>query len=201
MPRAATVLPVPAIVLALVLALAGCGGDDDGAGGDGTGVTAASTTSTTAASTTAAAQPDDTAAGELPAACDLVPADDVNAATGLSLADGEEIGNELRAVCAFSATSSGGVGVTVGVEATGRFDEKAQSSQDALDDEPEELAGVGDRALVFYGDEDFPEGLGGVLVGIGDDLTIDITVQGAGDEATTSAAAVAIAELAVANLE
>jgi hypothetical protein len=181
-----------ALLLAAVL-VAACGGGDDDDGGDaagGPGEEAAETTTT---------------AGEgggpatLPAACELVPTDAANEATGLSLGPGAEIGDDRRAVCAFSAPESGGVGVTVGVELGGRFDEKAQASRDALEVDGEEIGDLGDRALWFYSDEDVPEGLGGVLVGVGD-LTIDVTVQGAGDEATTREASLAITELALSNL-
>lgn len=183
-----------ALLTAASLVLAACGGDDDGGG---TGEEAAASSPTTEGTTaTTAAGP----AATVPAsACELVPADAVNEATGLTLGPGAEIGDERRAVCAFSATESGGVGVTVGVEAGGRFDEKAESSQNALGDEGDPVDGLGEEALFFYDDEDTPEGLGGVLVGIGD-VTVDVTVQGTGDEDATREASVAIAEMAVENL-
>lgn len=184
---------VPTRLLALLLAaalLGACGGDDD----DVEDLAESTATTATTEAPTLGSEP-----LTLPDACELVPADAVNEVTGLSLAQGSEIGDERRAVCAFSAPESGGVGVTVGVEAGGRFDEKAEASRNALGVAGEEVGDLGDEALFFYDDEDTPEGLGGVLVGVGD-LTIDITIQGAGDEETTREAALAIAEMALGNL-
>ena len=172
---------IAALVLTVLLAAA-CGGDG---GGDDRADEVAS-------ATTAAA-----AAADLPDACPLVPPEDVNAEAGLHLAEGAEIGDERRAVCAFSATESDGVGVTVGIEAGDRFDAKAETSEDALG-AGDELDEVGDRALFFYSDDDIPEGVGGVLVATGS-YTVDVSVQGL-DEDRTREAAVAIAEIALATL-
>lgn len=183
---------LPVMVAALLLAAA-CGGDDDDGGDGGEAVTTTAPGSTA----TSGAAGDDGAA--LPDACELVPAAEAAEATGLSITDGAPTGDERRSVCAFPAGTNGGVGITVGVEVGGRYDEKADVSRNALGVDGEDVPGLGERALFFYSDENFPEGLGGVLVGQGD-LTIDITLQGAGDEATTRTAALAVAEVAVGNL-
>ncbi|HEX9993899.1 MAG TPA: DUF3558 family protein [Acidimicrobiales bacterium] len=189
-----------ASLLVAALALAACSGDGDSDGDGGDGGTAAGETSSSSATTEATST--SAAAGDaaVPAsACELVPTDAVNEATGLTLGPGADIGDERRAVCAFNATESGGVGVTVGIEAGGRFDEKAESSRNALGVDGEAVEDLGDEALFFYSDEDAPEGLGGVLVGIGE-LTVDVTVQGAGDEDATREASVAIARMAAEEL-
>jgi hypothetical protein len=186
-----------AVLLVAAVALAACGSEEEHADDEpdaeadaGTSLVTDETSSTTAPGT------EDEA---LPQACELVPRDAVNGATGLTLGEGAEIGDERRAVCAFSAPESGGVGVTVGIEAGGRFDEKAQASRDALGDEGEDVGDLGDDALFFFDGEDTPEGLGGVLVAVGD-LSIDVTVQGAGDEDATRDASLAIAQVALDNL-
>ena len=90
------------------------------------------------------------------------------------------------------------LGITIGIESGGRFDAKAEVSRQSLGDEGEQIDDLGDRALFFYSDDDLPEGVGGVLVAVGD-LTIDVTMQGL-DEAQMRDASVALAELAVSNL-
>jgi hypothetical protein len=186
-----------ALGVALALGAAACGDDDDDAAAD-TGDTAAASAASvddTAVDDTAV---DDTAAPlVLPDdACTLVPTDEVEAATGLALGEPAVGGDERRGVCTYSAADSGGVGVTVGVEPTDRFDEKAEASRTALGVEGEPVDGLGDEALSFFTDVDFPEGLGGVLVLV-DGVTIDVTVQGAGDEASTAAAGLAIAQVVI----
>jgi hypothetical protein len=130
-------------------------------------------------------------------ACALVPDDDAATASGLSLGEGVSGGDERRRVCTFQA-DNGQLGITIGVESGGRFDDKAEVSRQSLGDEGEPIDDLGDRALFFYSDDDLPEGVGGVLVAVGD-LTIDVTMQGL-DEATMRDASVALAELAVSNL-
>ena len=174
------------LLLALVLA-AGCGGDDDTAAED-----ASTTTTGDVTDDTDDTEPTD---DEPPNACELVPADEVNEAAGLTLGEGADTGDERRSVCAFSATESGGVGVTVGVEAGSRFDEKAARSEDIFGSPGEDIPDIGDEALFWFTTEEFPEGLSGVLIGKGD-LTVDISVQGIADEAEARDAAVAIATLA-----
>lgn len=109
--------------------------------------------------------------------CALVPPATVVGGTEFVLPAGVPGGDENRRVCAYTAGAAGGVGVTVGIEAGARFDEKAEASRSALGDEGEPVEGIGDQALFFFSDVDIPEGVGGVLVGIGD-RTIDVTVQG-----------------------
>jgi len=136
-----------------------------------------------------------TAAGELPDACELVP--DAATTTGLDIPEGAQVGNEERSVCAHTVGADGEIGLTLAVQGGSRFDEKAEQSE-AATGPGEAVDGVGDRALFFYDDEDIPEGVGGVLVEVGD-LTVDVTLQGL-DEATMRDAAVALAEEATANL-
>lgn len=128
-------------------------------------------------------------------ACALV--GDAAAITGLDLGEPVPGGDERRRVCAFSAPTPGGIGLTVGLEAGDRFDEKAETSAAAIG-ELEPVNGLGDRALFGYDDADIVEGVGGVLVGIGV-ITVDVSLQGA-DEATVRGAAITIAEAAVAAL-
>lgn len=110
---------------------------------------------------------------------------------------GVAAGDERRRVCTFQDETND-VGITVGIEAGGRFDEKAELSRQSLGVEGEEVASIGDRALFFFSDEDLPEGVGGVLVAVGA-LTIDVTMQGLPEE-TMRDASINIAELAVRNL-
>ncbi len=167
-------------------------GHDDGADE----ALAESTASTTADNTVASSAEPGSTLG-VADACSLVPDADVATATGLSLGEGVPGGDERRRVCTFQA-DNGDVGVTIGVESGGRFDNKAEVSQQSLGDQGEQIDDVGDRALFFFSDDDLPEGVGGVLVAVGD-LTIDVTMQGL-DEAMMRDASVALAELAVSNL-
>ncbi len=137
--------------------------------------------------------------GALPQACSLVPPDEINSATGLALAEPSPTGTERRSVCAYSATASGSVGLSVGVEPASRFDAKAEASRNSVGVPGTEVPDVGDRALFFYSDADLPDGVGGVLVN-GGGTTIDITLQGVGDEARTRDAAIAIAKVALSRL-
>jgi hypothetical protein len=177
-------LAFTAVLFTAAAVLTGCGDDAD----DG------STATTTEAGT------DDATSSEggtaLPDACDLVP--DAAGVSGLDLAEGSPDGDDRRRACAFSATEPGQVGLTVAVQGGSRFDQKAVQSESALGVEGEPVDGIGDRALFFFSDEDIPEGVGGVLVGVGD-LTLEVTLQGL-DEATMRRAAMALAEHAVGNL-
>lgn len=177
----------------ILLGAAACGGDDDdataGTSPSPTSVASGVVTSPTVASSVAALDVDD--------ACALVPAADVRSVTDLAVDDGVPAGDERRRVCTFQVPDLG-VGITVGVEAGGRFDEKAEASRRSLGVDGDEIDDVGDSALFFFSDEDLPEGVGGVLVGVGD-VTVDVTLQGL-DEDELRHDALAIAELAVGNL-
>ena len=177
-------LPLTAVLVVAAAVFTGCGDDADDA-----------TTATTAVAGTDET-PTGTGGEPLPDACDLVP--DAAAVSGLDLAEGSPDGDDRRRVCAFSATRSGQVGLTVAVEGGSRFDEKAAQSESALGVEGEPVDGIGQRALFFFSDEDIPEGVGGVLVGVRD-LTLEVTLQGL-DEGTMRRAATALAEHAVSNL-
>lgn len=174
---------------ASIALLASCGSDD----GAAAPTTAAAATTTAAPATTSAAGP----TGQVDDACALVPTADVAAALGTAVDEGVPGGDERRRVCTFQGTEAA-IGVTVGVEAGARFDEKADASRSSLDVDGVEVEGLGDRALFFFSDGDIPEGVGGTLVGVGD-LTIDVTLQGL-DEAAMRDASVGIATVAVANL-
>ncbi len=177
----------PATLLLAGLALLGvaaCGDDDAGSG--------TATTTTTAATTTTGS-----AGGDVvpPDACTLVP--DAAAVSGLDLGEPAPDGDERRRVCAFAAREPGQVGLTVAVQGGDRFDEKAEQSESIVGP-GDPVEGIGDRALFFFADDDIPEGVGGMLVAVGD-LTIEVTLQGIGEDAMREAAT-ALADLATANL-
>jgi hypothetical protein len=182
---AAVIRRAIAAVLLATLVLAGCGDDDP--------------TVETAPTTPAESDdPTDTAVATVPVenACELVP--EAAATSGLDLAGGVPDGDERRRVCAFTAADEGQPAATVAVQGGSRFDEKAQLSTESLGHPGEPVEGVGDRALFFFADDDIPEGVGGVLVEVGD-LTLEVTLQNV-DEEPMRAAATALAELAVSNL-
>jgi hypothetical protein len=185
--------PLLGVALLIVAAATACGDDDE---------TAPPTTSAAVpASATPAPQrtspPSGAPALDVADACALVPTADVVAATDLAVDDGVPAGDERRRVCTFQAVD-GTVGITVGVEGTDRFEEKAAASRRSLGVDGEPIDGLGDAALFFFSDEDLPEGVGGTLVAVGT-TTVDVTLQGL-DEPALRDASVAIAELAVANL-
>jgi hypothetical protein len=178
-------LPLTTVLFTVAVVLTGCGDDTDGG-----------TTAATAATGTDDATTPSAGGTALPDACGLVP--DAAAVSGLDLAEGSPDGDDRRRVCAFSATDPGQIGLTVAVQGGNRFDQKAAQSESALGAEGEPVDGIGDRALFFFSDEDIPEGVGGVLVGVRD-LTLEVTLQGL-DEVTMRRAATALAEHAVSSL-
>jgi len=167
------------MLAALALVAASCGGDD------------------AASSSTLSVERTSSSAAPVADACAVVPTADVAAVTELAVDDGVAAGDDRRRVCTFQDQTSG-VGITVGIEAGGRFDEKAELSRRSLEVEGEAIESIGDRALFFFSDQDLPEGVGGVLVAVGD-LTVDITLQGL-DEDALREAGINLAELAVGNL-
>jgi hypothetical protein len=175
---------------AALIVAASCGDDDDAA-------SPASVASGGSPATAGSVTADSAPTVDVADACVVVPSADVASATGFAVDDGVAAGDERRRVCTFRDETAA-VGITVGIEAGGRFDEKAARSQQSLDDEGEEIESLGDRALFFFSDEDLPEGVGGVLVAVGD-LTIDVTLQGLPED-TLRDASINIAELAVRNL-
>jgi hypothetical protein len=187
------------IAAPVLLAGAACGGSS----GAGPTATTAAATPTTAPAAGPSSTPDGAADVVRPAgakkACALVPAAEIDTATGLRFADGEATESARRSVCAFAAARSGGTGLSVGVEPGERFDAKADASRRSVGVPGTEVAGLGERALFFYSDADLPEGVGGVLVQAGGS-TIDVTLQGLGSQERTREAAVAIARVAVGNL-
>jgi len=179
------------LVLAAVLALVGAAcGDDDSASDAASATTQADTVSTTETPSSEPGEsmiPDDV--------CALVGDEAASEATGLELSGATADGNGIRNTCTYSARDNDGVGITVGVQSGGRFDDKAATSERALGP-GEPVDDLGDRALSFYDDEDIAEGVGGTLVAVGE-VTIDVSIQGLDDEAATREAANALAALVV----
>ncbi|MCE0766569.1 DUF3558 family protein [Pseudonocardia kujensis] len=138
------------------------------------------------------------AGGVLPQACDLAPQQEVAQATGLAFGTPAPTAGTTRSVCAYPATGSV-PGLSVGVEPGARFDAKAAASRSSVGVPGAEVPGLGDQALFFYSDRDFPEGLGGLLI-LSGGATIDISLQGSGGEQRTRDTATAVARVALGNL-
>jgi hypothetical protein len=134
----------------------------------------------------------------LPQACDLVPQEEITHATGLAFGTPAPTAGTTRSVCAYSASDTVR-GLAVGVEAGTRFDAKTAASRSSVGVPGVDVPGLGDQALFFYSDQDFPEGLGGLLVRNGG-ATIDISLQNSGTEQQTRDTATAIARVALGNL-
>jgi hypothetical protein len=177
-------------VSAALVVTASCGDDDDA-------TSSASVASGGSPATAGSATTESVSTVDVADACVVVPSADVASATGFAVDEGVAAGDERRRVCTFRDEAAA-IGITVGIEAGGRFDQKAARSQQSLGDEGEEIESLGDRALFFFSDEDLPEGVGGVLVAVGD-LTIDVTLQGLPEDAMRDAS-INLAELAVSNL-
>ncbi|GAA4682687.1 hypothetical protein GCM10023215_15980 [Pseudonocardia yuanmonensis] len=197
----------PLLALALVGAVAvltGCGGTaEPSAGPAGTPSAAPATAPPSGRAApsagVAAGEPSPSGAGgSLPRACDLVPQAEIARASGLVFANPAATDGTTRSVCAYSATPAA-PGLTVGVEAGPRFDAKAAASRSSVGVSGVDVPGLGDQALFFYSDRDFPEGLGGLLVRRGA-ATIDVSLQGSGTEQQTRDTATAIARVALDNL-
>ncbi|GAA2872159.1 hypothetical protein GCM10010472_31870 [Pseudonocardia halophobica] len=193
-----------ALVAALggALALSGCsGGGGDQAASSVPAATPASSAAPSAAAAPGIAPGEPNPAGDggaLPQACELVPQEEIAQATGLAFGTPTPTGGTTRSVCAYPA--SGTVpGLSVGVESGSRFDAKAAASRSSVGVPGVDVPGLGDQALFFYSDRDFPEGLGGLLVRSGG-ATIDVSLQGSGTEQQTRDAAAAIARVALDNV-
>lgn len=200
--RSARLAAGTALVAALVLASAGCGGGPAPQTAApppvaSTTTGAATTTPASAGGPATAAEPGSGAGavGGLPSACSLVPQSEISAASGLRFGPPAATDGARRSVCAFAATASS-PGLSVGVEPAGRFEAKAEASRRSVGVPGTPVPGLGEQALFFYSAADLPEGIGGVLVRSGA-ATVDITVQGVGDEARTREAAVAVARVAL----
>ena len=176
---------LPPLLVGSLAVLAACGGG-------GTGPASPSLSSSppvpSSAATTATTAP---ATGSLPRACALVPRAELQQVTGLDFGEPGATEGTARSVCAYSATATT-PGLTVGVEPAARFDAKAAASRSSVGVPGVEVSDLGERALFFYSRADFPEGLGGVLVEAGG-ATVDISLQGSGDEARTRELGLAIA--------
>jgi hypothetical protein len=172
--------PIRALTLfaLLLFGLAAC--SDDGGNGE-----AADGTTTTEAEAT-----------PLPDACELIP--DAAGVTGLTLSEGVSQGDDTRSSCAFPAEGES-VPLTFAVQNGDRFQELADLAAGSLGD-GQELDGLGQQALFFYSTEDLPQGSGGLLVDVGDGLTITTTLQNMPEE-DLQAASEALARHAMENLE
>jgi hypothetical protein len=196
-PIRAGVVPLLAVA---ALTLAGCGGATPPPAAPPSAATASATPAAqnTPAPTPPATSARASGAAALPTACSLVPGREIAAASGLRFGPPAPAESERRSVCAFAA-GAGTTGLSVGVEPAARFDAKADASRRSVGVAGVPVAGLGDQALFFYSAADLPEGVGGVLVRSGA-ATVDITLQGVGDEARTREGSVAIARVALGNL-
>lgn len=134
---------VRAIPLALVLCLsvAACGGDD-------ATTTAAPTEAPATTTTTTAGAAGDVVPLEA-APCDLLTADDVSGATGLTAAAGREDG---PVTCMYDIGTDTGVSVFVAIEdGQGRFSGGASLYAAYVDEGDEVITGVGDSAVYASG--------------------------------------------------
>lgn len=185
------------------LALSGCGG---GSGEEASSVQAAPPSSPSEAPSPVApsagvapGEPNPAGdGGALPQACELVPQEEIAQATGMAFGTPTPTAGTTRSVCAYPASSTV-PGLSVGVESGSRFDAKAAASRSSVGVPGVDVPGLGDQALFFFSDRDFPEGLGGLLVRSGG-ATIDVSLQGSGTEQQTRETATAIARVALDNL-
>ncbi|CAN5584300.1 hypothetical protein BH18ACT1_BH18ACT1_05510 [soil metagenome] len=166
------------LTVTLAVGLAACG-DDSGGGDDN------AATSTPPPTEETEPLPDDL--------CAVLAEAGAVGASGLPLGPGAPTTDDGRAVCAYRATDSGGIGVTVGVDASTPFEQKAERSREAVGEAGEAVADLGDEAIFLFTTADGPEGLGGMLVGKGP-RTIDVTIQGVADAAEARRASAALAE-------
>lgn len=174
--------PGTALVAAplLVAALAGCSGHS--------GTDSASPNQPGGATDTAGAPAQ---------ACALVPAEAIQAGTGIGVGPGTPGGDDLRSTCTFPPSGSG-PGLTVGVEAADRFADKAGSTQRSSAAPATDVADLGERARFWFSTAQLPSGLG-TLVVQGEDMTLDVTVQGLTDPSRARETATTIARTALQN--
>lgn len=134
-------------------------------------------------------------AGAPAQACALVPAETVRTDTGIGVGDGTPGGDDARSTCTYPA-SGAGPGLTVGVEATDRFADKADSVQRSSGVPAAEVDDLGERARFFFSTGRMPSGLG-TLVVQGSDMTLDVTVQGLSDPSRSRETAITVAHTAL----
>lgn len=183
------------------LALSGCGGGEQAASSVPAAAPASPSGAPPAAPSAGVAPGEPTPAGDggaLPQACELVPQEEIAQATGLAFGTPTPTAGTTRSVCAYPASRTV-PGLSVGVESGSRFEAKAAASRSSVGVPGVDVPGLGDRALFFYSDRDFPEGLGGLLVRSGG-ATVDVSLQGSGTEQQTRDTATAIARIALDNL-
>jgi hypothetical protein len=187
-------------LVGVVMLLAACGGESAPSAVSTTPNTAPPSDVTAPSATTpsASAAPAGTAPAALPEVCALVPKAEIDRATGITFGEPAPTAGSGRSVCAFSA-AGGAPGLSVGVEPAARFDAKAAASRNSLGVPGTEVPGLGEQALFFYSDRNFPEGLGGLLLRA-NGATVDITLQGSGTEQQTRDTAIAIAGVAIERL-
>lgn len=128
-------------------------------------------------------------------ACALVPAEAIQAGTGIGVGDGTPGGDDARSTCTYPATGAG-PGLTVGVETADRFADKADSTQRSSGVPAADVADVGEEARFYFSTAQLPTGLG-TLVVRGQDMTVDVTVQGLTDPSRSRETATTIARTAL----
>ncbi|RZT86981.1 hypothetical protein EV383_3886 [Pseudonocardia sediminis] len=136
-------------------------------------------------------------AGAPAQACALVPAEEIQAGTGIGVGDGTPGGDDARSTCTYAA-SGAGPGLTVGVETADRFADKAESTQRSSGVPAADIADVGEAARFYFSTTQLPTGLG-TLVVRGDDMTVDVTVQGLTDPSRSRETATTVARTALDN--
>ncbi|MDN5916518.1 MAG: hypothetical protein L0I76_15690 [Pseudonocardia sp.] len=136
-------------------------------------------------------------AGAPAQACVLVSAEAIAAGTGFGVGDPAPGGDDARSTCTYPP-SGAGPGLTVGVETADRFDDKADSTQRSSGVPAADIADVGEAARFYFSTAQLPAGLG-TLVVQGQDMTVDVTVQGLTDPSRSRETATSIARTALQN--
>lgn len=137
------------------------------------------------------------AAGAPAQACALVPAESIQAGTGIGVGDGTPGGDDARSTCTYPPTGAG-PGLTIGIETADRFDDKADSTQRSSGVAPTDVTDLGEAARFYFSTAQLPAGLG-TLVVHGQDMTVDVTVQGLTDPSRSRETATTIARTALQN--
>lgn len=136
-------------------------------------------------------------AGAPAQACALVPAEAIQASTGIGVGDGTPGGDDARSTCTYPATGAG-PGLTLGIETADRFADKAESAQRSSGVPAADISDVGETARFFFSTAQLPTGLG-TLVVQGEGMTVDVTVQGLTDPSRSRETATTVARTALRN--
>ncbi len=187
--------------LALVLAVAGCGDDtsDTDADESSSSSSAAETPSDTGGTTSEPTEeaPTTDAGGELGGGCDYLSEDDVAAATGIAVS-GVDSSGSAGANCSWTDESGSSVNLSItDDEGAGTFDFTVQGAEAAISPS-EDLPGVGDRAVILYGDAILPQGA--VVTLVGDKIALLIYTSVVAEEADVRSAVTELATKVAANL-